>query len=194
MVRAQVWNQFRFSTLTPYQPYAMPGLPLHPTLRAAWFLTVEEDGDWWGGIFHVAGFQCVDLSQVVPAIPLGGEGLSILLSSWYETSPPLGFRVRVAAMTANTFVYGSDALTVANDMYGGAGADKGVNIPTPQGGARLLLFPGLARRRYLLLGYFVDQAFGAWRESNPLPLQGGPAWGWFAAYESGRPLVRVMRL
>jgi len=193
--RQRIWDEFRTGPLAGYQPYWPPGNVYDPAVRAFWRLL---DGGWlnsWACVAQVAEFQCFDLSQVVPAVPLEGAGLSVLLSSWYQTVPPSGFGVRVAATTADDFIYGRDSVSVANALYAGEGLAKGTGLPIAQAGARLVLFPGLARRRYLIVGYFVDQALTTWRETNPLPLQWipGGAGAWFECYP-GLPRVRVMRL
>lgn len=197
LARQFIWQEFRVKPLGDCPDHLWGILPTGtgPLLKAGWHIGgvtgfgLPTSFSW---LYHEAVFQCIDLSQIVPTIPLEGAGLSLLLSSWSQTLPVLGFRVMVRATTAETFAP-ADMGSVANALYAGGGVGKGTDLPLPQEGARFLLFPGLARRRYLILGYFVDLALTSWRAANPLPLQhvvGGP---WFFV-GGGGPQVRVMAL
>ena len=75
---------------------------------------------WYAQIYHEFVFHCVDLTRVVPAIPLGGTGLSILLSFWSRTIPPLGFQLKVIAVTRDTSsrILGTDIIAMRARCWG----------------------------------------------------------------------------
>jgi hypothetical protein len=174
--RQMLWNKFLTAEMGLSLDMPWPSGPPPSPVGAVWWMRWRTYYYHQAEICHSCLVQCVDVSTAVPAIPLEGNGFSVLLSCGPLQYGPGPLPVKVAALTVDRFAK-EDRAELSKALYAGGTAVQDLEVPAGPWGTvvwRLLLFPTLVRRRYLILGYFLDEALGAWRENNPFPLQWVP--------------------